>query len=74
MKCLHCSQLLPDAVSVEWNQGAKSRNVQFRCPHCDAEHVRQQVGTLPSGEALYSHRLWGHLSLIRKRSELASAK
>jgi DNA-directed RNA polymerase subunit RPC12/RpoP len=67
MKCLHCGDEIPETIFADWEKSEGSKDGRFNCPHCNADHVRRQVGTLPTGEPLYSCRLWGHLTRMRKK-------
>lgn len=61
MRCLHCGREIPQSFF----EAAKAD--RFSCPHCAAEHVRREIGRLPSGEPQYSVRLWGHPTGLRKK-------
>jgi hypothetical protein len=70
MRCLHCTLDIPATFLEDW---AKSREAEsggrFRCPHCNADHVRREIDPLPSGERQFTYRLWGHLKSFRKKKQ-----
>lgn len=72
MRCLHCGREFPAGFFQEWEQTSAARTGRFRCPHCQAEHVRRLIGHHPSGHEEYSVRLWGHPTGYRRRTDLQS--
>ena len=69
MRCLNCQEPLPELPDVDKSKPVSANSGHFACPHCKANHVRREVGRLPSGEPLYSVRLWGHLTAARRKSD-----
>ena len=68
MNCLNCQAPLPESAFPKEQLDLNVKKDRFACPHCRAEHVRRRIGTLPSGEPLFSLRLWGHLTSMRRKS------
>jgi hypothetical protein len=66
MKCLRCSREISDDFFACREQSPEFKGGRFACPHCLAEHLRREVGKLPSGEPLLGFRLWGHLAATRQ--------
>jgi hypothetical protein len=66
MKCLSCDREFPEPSIEQENSADELKGGRFACPQCGAEHIRRQVGELPSGKPLYDIRLWGHLTAKRK--------
>lgn len=61
MKCLHCAGEIADFLV---NDDSPRR--LFRCPRCDAPHVRQLVDRTPDGRPVSEVRLWGHPATTRR--------
>jgi hypothetical protein len=68
MRCPQCDREIAEAFFSDRSQSCQFKGGRFACPHCAAELVRRQIGRLPSGEALYSVRLWGHLASTRRKA------
>lgn len=68
MNCLFCNLEIPPAAIPTEPKTKGADSGRFSCPHCNAEHVHRRVGDLPSGEPLYSTRLWGHLRSTRRKA------
>jgi len=73
LKCLACGKSIPDAFFKERSTSVEFKGGRFACPHCGAEHVRRSIGHLPSGEPLYTFRLWGH-PLAKKQASPSPKK
>ena len=67
MNCLNCQGPLPEAAFPKEQSSLNVKKDRFACPHCGAELVRRRIGTLSSGEPLFSLRLWGHLTSLRRK-------
>jgi len=67
MRCLHCGREIPETFFESWSATPEAKSGRFRCPSCDAEHVRREIDPLPSGKRQFTFRLWGHLTANRKR-------
>jgi hypothetical protein len=65
MTCLTCNGEISEEFFLNLSRSVEFKGGRFQCPHCRAEHVRREVGRLPSGEPLYSIRRWGHLATRR---------
>jgi DNA-directed RNA polymerase subunit RPC12/RpoP len=66
MNCLRCGREISDSFFTLLNQSPEFKGGRFACPHCGAEHLRREVGTLPTGAPLFTVRLWGHLRAPRE--------
>jgi len=66
MNCLRCNRQISDTFFSARDESPEFKGGRFACPHCGAEHLRRNVGTLASGEPLFSFRLWGHLRVQQK--------
>lgn len=60
MKCLKCAGEIMDSYLVEWAASSESRYGVFKCPHCNASHLRRASGATREGRPVYEFRLWGH--------------
>jgi hypothetical protein len=69
MDCLHCAKEIPDAFMAAWEATPQSKSGRFNCPACGADHVRRDIGRTPNGKPLYTFRLWGHPTSVRKKKE-----
>lgn len=67
MECMSCGQSISESFFDEKNGTEQFKGGRFGCPHCGAEHVRRDIGRLPSGKPLYTVRLWGHLTTVKKQ-------
>jgi len=74
MKCLECGSKLSSEFFALRTESPEFKGGRFACPHCGAEHLRRLVGHLPSGEPLYSLRLWGHLTAARRSASPGTPK
>lgn len=66
MNCLHCGKEISDSFFEKLSRSHEFKGGRFACPDCGADHVRRNEGKLPSGAPLYTYRLWGHVSLMRR--------
>ncbi|HZE98071.1 MAG TPA: hypothetical protein VE981_13660 [Planctomycetota bacterium] len=73
MNCLSCNVEIPDSLFAEWEKTEQFKGGRFSCPTCSAEHVRREIGKTPTGEPLYTFRLWGHLTSVRRQPVPAAA-
>jgi len=72
MKCLRCGRGISQSFFDLLQQSPEFKGGRFSCPHCGAEHLRRPAGTLPSGEPLFTFRLWGHLRAPRESVSAAA--
>lgn len=67
MNCYSCAREIPDPVFDASSAAVESAGRSFRCPLCDALHIRRIRGVLPDGRPVYEFRLWGHPVTTRRR-------
>lgn len=67
MKCLDCGKEIPESFFASWQTSPQAKSGRFNCPHCEADHVRREIGRTPEGKRLYSVRLWGHPTKARRK-------
>lgn len=68
MKCLHCGREFPEPLIADWSASRDPKRSLIKCPHCDANHLREQVDQTQQGLPVYSYRLWGHPATTRRIS------
>lgn len=67
MNCLACAREIPDPISDSPTGLVESAGRKFRCPVCDALHIRRVSGHTREGLPVFEYRLWGHPVTTRRK-------